>query len=860
LDSGIARIAPELAASARSPFLSALPAGSQQQRLALWVVLASALLFAVAAPFAKLPLGQVWAFIPAYQSALVVNDLVTAILLFGQFAILGSTGLLLLASGYLFTALMAAIHALTFPGLFAPTGLLGAGPQTTAWLYMFWHAGFPVCVIAYTSLDGRRSRARGPDRSSGLAALAAIAMVTAAAAVLTFLATAGASALPPIMQGNHYTPAMITVVSSVWLLSVAALVVLWRRKPHSVLDLWLMVVMCAWLFDIALAAVLNAGRFDLGFYAGRIYGLLAASFVLVVLLLENSRLYAGLVQVRDAERQQTHDALTKQAERLRIVHEIDRAIISEVKPEAIAAAVLQPLRGLLGVPRVVVNLFDYAAGEVEWLAAAGRRQTHVGPGVRYPLAFMGDLNALKRGEPQVVETDKLPAGPERDALLKSGVRYYMAIPMIVRDELIGAVSFGGAQAAFPAEQTAIAQECATQLAIAISHARLFERIRRQAEELEQRVRERTAQLEEAGRALEDLYDHAPCGYHSVDADGKFVRMNATWLSWLGYRREEVVGKLRHPDIMTPASAELFRTRWFPLFRKQGWLNEVEFEYVRKDGSTFPALISGSSIYGEDGKFVMSRSTVTDITQRKRIEAELHELNARLQMANKELESFSYSVSHDLRAPLRAVDGYALMLEEDYAPRLDDEGRRLLGVVRASAAQMGRLIDDLLHFSQVGRRPLNPAPLDMRALVREVAADLGPAFPKTMVEIEDLPPAFGDRALLKHVWMNLVGNALKYSAQRAAPRVEIGGRSEGAEAIYWVRDNGAGFDMRYKDKLFNVFQRLHREDEFEGTGVGLAIVQRVVSRHGGRAWGEGAVGEGARFSFALPQGDQGNGKR
>jgi signal transduction histidine kinase/CheY-like chemotaxis protein len=282
--------------NAHRGLLSTLPAGRGEHRLALAAVVVSGVIFLAAAPFAKVPLAPMWAFIPIYQSALVVNDLITAVLLFGQFSFLRSRGLLLLAIGYLFTAFMAASHLLTFPGLFSPTGLLGAGPQSTAWLYMFWHAGFPLLVIAYT-LSKNQDREIHPPRGRARAVvLSSIAAVVGAVCALTLLVTIGHDALPAIMLGHRYTAAMIVVVSSVWLLSLLALSGLWRQRPHSVLDLWLMVVMCAWLFDIALAAVLNAGRFDLGFYAGRIYGLLAASFVLAVLLIENGRLYSELDQ------------------------------------------------------------------------------------------------------------------------------------------------------------------------------------------------------------------------------------------------------------------------------------------------------------------------------------------------------------------------------------------------------------------------------------------------------------------------------------------------------------------------------------------------------------------------------------
>ncbi|HET7763934.1 MAG TPA: MASE4 domain-containing protein [Burkholderiales bacterium] len=277
-------------------YLSMAPAGRGERRVALAAVLVSVALFLALAPFAKLPLAKVPAFIGAYQSLLVLLDLITAALLLGQYVALRLPGLLALACGYFFTAAMALFHALTFPGLIAPSGLLGAGPQSTAWLYMFWHAGFPLLAIVYTLLKGEPT----PVRRDGAAwpILTGLAFACLAAAGLGELATGGQDLLPAIMQADGYTATMAGVVFSVWALSVAALAVLWRRRPHSLLDLWLMVTLCAWIIDIALSAMLNAGRFDLGFYAGRIYGLCASSFVLVVLLTEHAALYRKRAAVR----------------------------------------------------------------------------------------------------------------------------------------------------------------------------------------------------------------------------------------------------------------------------------------------------------------------------------------------------------------------------------------------------------------------------------------------------------------------------------------------------------------------------------------------------------------------------------
>jgi signal transduction histidine kinase len=239
----------------------------------------------------------------------------------------------------------------------------------------------------------------------------------------------------------------------------------------------------------------------------------------------------------------------------------------------------------------------------------------------------------------------------------------------------------------------------------------------------------------------------------------------------------------------------------------------------------------------------------------RLNADLENRVARrteeLAAANQELEAFSYSVSHDLRAPLRAMNGFAQMLLEDEGPKLDDEGRRRLGKVIDGARQMNRLIDALLGLSKQGRTALTPKDQDMTALVRSVAGELRGEFPAGVVEVGPLPPARADGALLRQVLINLIGNALKYSSGRKDSLVRVEGRIRGEEAIYSVKDNGVGFDMAGADKLFGVFQRLHTEQEFAGTGIGLALVKRVIERHGGQVWAEAEVGKGATFYFSLP---------
>lgn len=376
-------------AGKRPIFLSTAPARRSDRRIALAIIAPSLLVFLAAVPFARTQLAPIWAFIPAYESALAINDLVTATLLYVQFTIFRSPALLVLAAGYMFCAFIAVPHALTFPGLLSATGWLGAGPQSTAWLYVFWHAGFPASVILYVWL-GKPARAANAVPSSLSPVPASIAIVAVLVCILTWLATAGNGVLPSIMQGNRYTPIAVAVLGATWLCSVAAVFALLLRRPQTMLDLWLVIVMSAWIFDVALSAVFNGGRFDLGFYAGRLYGLAASSFVLIMLLLETGVLYARLARSMET-RGRGHAVQLRAAESAR-----DAAVSADRAKSRFVATVSHDLRQ----PLHAMNLFISALRR----RVSGEEATRLVEGMATAAASMqGMFNSM-------LDVSKLDAG------------------------------------------------------------------------------------------------------------------------------------------------------------------------------------------------------------------------------------------------------------------------------------------------------------------------------------------------------------------------------------------------------------------------------------------------------------------
>ena len=367
-----------------------------------------------------------------------------------------------------------------------------------------------------------------------------------------------------------------------------------------------------------------------------------------------------------------------------------------------------------------------------------------------------------------------------------------------------------------------------------------------------------AELQIANYSIQKVLDPI----YWIGEDACIWKANEAACLSLGYSHDELL-TLSIPDLDPGFPVDCWSEHWAEL-KREGSLR-FETQHRTRDGRLLDVEVSASLIAYEGREF--NCAVVRDITRRKQAEEEVRLLNqtleeriadrtAQLETANKDLEAFAFSVSHDLRAPLRPINGFGHILIEDHSGQLDKEGIRKVGVVCHESERMGQLIDGLLAFARLGRQSLQFSQVDMQALFQSICDECMAQEPDRRVvwRLLPLPAARGDATLLRQVLINLVSNAIKYSRPRDPAEIEIGGRLDGHEHLYWVKDNGVGFDMQYAQKLFGVFQRMHTQAEFEGTGVGLSIVERVIQRHGGRVWAESALDHGTTMYFTLPAGE------
>lgn len=537
----------------------------------------------------------------------------------------------------------------------------------------------------------------------------------------------------------------------------------------------------------------------------------------------------------------TH-AISREMDLKRLLDEVMRVVIENAGAQ----------RGVLLLPdegawRVAAKSYVGAA-EKRDVGAAGEEISSLADVRKSGEAPIGVIRFVARTKERVLLEDAAHQGKFAgdQYIRRRRTRSLLCAPLLSHGELIGILYLENdlAAGAFTPEKVQLLELILSQAAISLENARIFKALR----ESEARYRR--------------FLDIASEGIWMLGPDGRTIFVNARLTEIFGHSAEKMIGSLV-TDFMFEEDMADHLEKFGE--RRKGQSGRYERRFRHKDGHTLWTIISSSPVFDEKGHFQGAFGMITDITERKQAEAEILQLNreleervaqrtASLEMANKELESFSYSVSHDLRAPLRAIDGFSRILLEDYANTLDADGQRYLGLVRQGAAKMGQLIDDILAFSRMSRAELALKPVDMTSLAREVYAELlsGASERNIQFSLNELPAARCDPTMMRQVMANLLGNAIKYTGGKPEAIIEMSATASDKEMTYCIKDNGAGFDMAGAGKLFGAFQRLHSSQEFEGTSVGLAIVKHIIERHGGKVWAEGKAGEGATFYFSLPR--------
>ena len=789
----------------QSIFLSTKPATRIEHTVAFTVVGISAILFVCAVPFAGIPLPPIPAFVASYQSALAVNDLITATLLFSQFRILRSWALLLLGSGYLFTAAAAVAHALTFPGLFTPTGLFHAGPQTTAWLYMVWHGVFPLLVLSYALLKHERG---GPkvEGSASNAVLGSVVFVAIAVVLAVWLATGHHDMLPTLLSEGRYTPVLIGVVSAILCCCFAALLVLWFRRPHSLIDLWLMVALCAWLFEIALSALVNVARYDLGFYAGRIYGLCAASFVLGVLLFDNVALQARQFRLLQRLRVQAASERQRHGDRERLF-----SAVVESSNDAIITKSLDA--SITGWNRAAERLFGFTAAE-----AVGKHIDIIVPPDRRSEVDQ-ILGRISRGE--TIEQH------ETVRMHKDGKPIDVSLSVApIRSssgEIIGASKTARDLGERKQAQKALHQE-----------------------------------IEERQRVFETSQDLILV----ADTKGNFVQVSPSSQSILGYEPFEMVGRnaidFIHPDDLDIAREEMRAAR------RGRQKRSFETRYIHQDGHE--VVLSWLGTWSEPARrhFVIGRDQTEKLAaeaqfrQAQKMEAVgqltggiAHDFNNILTVITGTIGILAEAVTD--RPELEAI---AKMID-DAAERGGQLTKHLLAFARKQPLQPREIdVNALVLEAAKLLRPTLGEHIQVQSLLADDAwpalvdpNQLTTAILNLALNARDAMPSGGSLAIeTKNTYLDEA-----YADMHA----EV---NPGNYVMIAVSDTGSGIAPKNLDRVFDPF--FTTKEVGKGTGLGLSMVYGLVKQSNGHIKIYSEQGHGTTVKLYLPQAsgvDQGSGE-
>ncbi len=770
--------------SASHFFLSSSPPTAIERRFAFFLIVVTAAICLTAIPFAKVQLTPLPVFMAVYQSILIVSDIVTAVLLFSNAAVLRSRSLMILAGGYLFAGTIAAFHMATFPGLFTPGGLLGAGPQSTAWLYMFWHGGFALAVIGYYQVDGAMMR------RPSLRQIVTTALIVLSTTIgLVILATDGAALLPAIMVGNNYATIMVYVVGSVWGMILLALGLAWRHRARSVLDLWLCVAMGAWLFDVALAALLNAGRFDVGFYVGRFSGLLASNIVLLGLLIRTNGLYAKLVSSRSELAEQnamyldTVQAIVVVLDRAGCIQRLNRAgcqLLGYAEDELLGknwfeTCLPQPA-GMATVFPVFQKIMD---GDLP-SATYFKNQVRCRNGELRLIAWRNAYTVDSDGK----TTGTLSAGEDvtdrkqmQEDLAVSEARYRSLFDNNM-DAILLTTPDGGILAANPEAQrifggteddlrrlgrAGVVDSTDPHLAQALEERQSTGRTRTElslvrvdgtrfpAEVSSQiflaedgqvlstmAIRDISTrkQSEERLRELSQAVEQSPESILITDLDARIKYVNESFIRTTGYTRDEILGK--NPKFLqsgkTPAAT--YESLWATVSQGGTWQGEMYNR--RKDGSEYVQWAIITPLRQPDGTVSEYVAVQDDITERKRQSEELNrhrhhleqlveertidlaEAKQQAEVANLAKSTFLSNMSHEIRTPMTGVLGMASLLRRT---KLNQQQTEYLDKVESSGKHLLSIINDILDISKIeaGKLKLNEDDFKLADLIGGVVA-------------------------------------------------------------------------------------------------------------------------------------------